>query len=252
MPKHDILWQRLESARPLELQKLGEYLALSDLANKLSDQQIDILSREIRSAAGHTAANWFRGPHDFLYSTMLVDVADKLAPGWTLLSWPSWKINLKEPGIENQLEEMIWGFWKDKFEERINKIPQAEREELRKNVSAELERLGYSQALISQIGAGLLGGVGGSLIGPALAYQIVLSSLSGFALLKFNVLTMLGFTATVAVPTALSLGLTLAVSSILFLPIFGIWLGNTAYRKTIPVTLYLIQIKKLREAEAQL
>jgi hypothetical protein len=60
MPRGDVLWKRLEAARPLELRKLGEVVGLADLDRKPPPALVEDLSREIRSAAGHSLVNLFR------------------------------------------------------------------------------------------------------------------------------------------------------------------------------------------------
>ena len=104
--------------------------------------------------------------------------------------------------------------------------------------------MGYKEALISQIGAGLAGGAAGALIGPGLAYHIALNTASGLAWFK---LWWIGKASLAAI-----LGVSSAILALFYAPALLWWLGNTAYRKTIPAALYLIQIRKLREIEEKL
>src|SRR5690348_16918730 len=109
MPRGDTLWKPLESARRKELEKLAEIVCLPDVEPKPEAVLIEGLSKEIRCAAGHFINNLFRGPHDFRYKQMLIDVADKLAPGWTFLSWTGYKLN--DDHSELEVEETVWGYW---------------------------------------------------------------------------------------------------------------------------------------------
>jgi uncharacterized protein YaaW (UPF0174 family) len=241
MPCGDVLWQRLESARDEELRKLGEIVGLADCRVKAHAVLVEELSRDIRSAAGHSLLNWFRGDHDFPYKQMLIDVADKMAPGWTPLSWTGYRLHDRHGEIE--VEETIWAFFEKKCREQLHNLPPEAREDLRQRTEKELRELGYSQALVSQISGGLLGAAG-SLMGPALAYSVALHTASGLAWVK---LWWVGH-ATVAA----SLGAGASLFAIAYAPFLVWWLGNTAYRKTIPAALYLIQVRKLREIEEQL
>jgi uncharacterized protein YaaW (UPF0174 family) len=242
MPRGDVLWQRLESARPPELRKLGEVVGLAEAGRMSKEALVEQLSREIRSAAGHSLRNLFRGPHDFPYKQMLIDVANKMAPGWTFLSWTSYTLNDRHSEVE--IEDTIWGFFEQEMEARIRGLSEEEREQLRKATESELRGLGYSQALVSQLGSALTAGAAAGVVAPALAYTIALNTASGLAWLK---LWWLGHASAVAV-----FGAGAGVFALFYAPALAWWLGNTAYRKTVPAALQLIQIRKLREIEEQL
>jgi uncharacterized protein YaaW (UPF0174 family) len=242
MPRGDILWQRLQAAHPKELQKLGEIMGLADVNNKDAAVLVEELSAAIRTAAGHALLNVFRGPHDFPYKQILIDVADKMAPGWTPLSWTSY--TLSDHHCEAEIEETIWSDFEKRMQEKINGLSPEAREQLRQTTEQELRTLGYSAALVSQIGAGIVATATAGAVAPALAYSIALHTASGLAWLK---LWWVGHaTATVV------LGTGAGVFAVLYFPVLLWWLGNTAYRKTIPAALYLIQIRKLREIEETL
>jgi uncharacterized protein YaaW (UPF0174 family) len=239
MPRGDTLWDRLEAARLVELQKLAEIVSLREAKEKTREVLVEELSKEIRSAAGHFVFNLFRAPHDFPYKQMLIDVANKMAPGLTFLSWTDYK--LSDAHTETDIEETIWKFFEGRLAERIRKLTPDSKERLKKDVEQELKGLGYSEALITQIGAGLLAAGAAGAVAPALAYSIALNTASGLALLK---LWWLGGAGLAAI-----LGTGAVLFAVMFAPAFAWWLGNTAYRKTIPATLCLIQIRKLREIE---
>ena len=79
---------------------------------------------------------------------------------------------------------------------------------------------------------------------PALAYSIALNTASGLVWVK---LWWVGHAT-----TTLVLGTGGGVFTLIYAPVLLWWLGNTAYRKTVPAVLQLIQIRKLRQIEATL
>jgi uncharacterized protein YaaW (UPF0174 family) len=242
MPRDDVLWRRLEAARPVELHRLCEIVGVADYRDEPPPVLVKELSEAIRSAAGHSWLNVFRGAHDFPYKQMLIDVADKVAPGWTFLAWTPYTLNDRHSEID--VEETIWCFFERRMEEQIKSLPEGAREQLRKDTERELRGLGYSQALVSQVGTALVAGAAAGAVAPALAYSLALSTASGLAWLK---LWWAGHATAAAV-----LGTGGGLFALLYLPALGWWLGNTAYRKTVPAALHLIQIRKLREIEATL
>jgi hypothetical protein len=242
MPRHDVLWQRLESARPPELRKLADVLGTAEADHKPQPVLVEELSRDIRAAAGHSVLNWLRGPHDFPYKQLLIDVADKMAPGWTPLSWTSYRLGDRHTELD--VEETVWSYFDQRVRDRIRGLTAEQRERLRADTEAELRRLGYGEALVSPVGAGLAAGTTATVVAPALAYHIALSTASGLAWLK---LWWVGHASAAAV-----LGTGGVLFAVLYAPGLVWWLGNTAYRKTIPAALHLIQVRKLREIEGQL
>lgn len=242
MPRGDVLWQRLESARPAELYKLAEIVGVPDARQKSQAVLVEELSRKLRSAAGHSICNLFRGPHDFPYKQLLIDVADKMAPGWTFLSWTDYKLGDRHAEVD--VEETIWGFFEARADRSISRLSTEAREDLRRQTETELRRMGYSTTLVAHIGGGLIGGGAAGLVAPALAYKAALGTASGLAWLK---LWWVGHASSAAVLGAGSL-----VFSFLYLPVVAWWVGSTAYRKTVPAALHLIQIRKLREIEVRL
>lgn len=213
MPRNDLLWQRLESARLTELHRLAEIVGVPASRQKVHAVLVEELSRDLRSAAAHSLLNCFRYPHDFPYKQILIDVADKMAPGWTPLAWTNY--TLGDNHTELEIEETIWRFYEDKVNEKIKGMSAEAREELRQQIEKDLAASGYSSSLFAHIG-GLGCGVAG-------------------AVGRRSAVALLGF------------------SSVIFSLVYGSvlvwWVGSTAYRKTVPAVLHLIQIRKLREIE---
>jgi uncharacterized protein YaaW (UPF0174 family) len=242
MPRYDTLWQRLESSRTGELIKLGEILKLRDPKEKKRDVLIEETSRELRDAAGHFVGNLCRQAHAFPYKQILIDVANKTAPGWTFLAWTKYKLNDRHGEIE--IEEEIWRSYEERVKKATENISPEDKEKLRRQTEEELRKRGLSEAIIKNIGAGILGGAAAGMIGPGLAYTIALSTSSGLAWLK---LMWIG-----KASLALILSTSSVVFAFLYIPALAWFLGGTAYRKTIPATLHLILIRKLRELEETL
>lgn len=242
MPRGDTLWQRLQIATEPELRKLGEIVGLTETTMKCREVLIEEISADLRAAAGHSIRNLFRERHEFPYKQILIDVADKMAPGWGPWSWTHYRLNDGHSEIE--IEETIWRFYEQKMERKIQQLPGESREKLRTEIAEELRQLGYSQALVSQIGAGLVGSGVSLLISRALAYHIAMSTASGLAWLRLWWIGHASITAT--------LGVGALIFNLLYAPALVWWLGNTAYRKTVPATLELIKIRKIRELEDSL
>jgi hypothetical protein len=179
MPRGDVLWQRLESARPAELRRLGETLRLADVGEKSPEALVEEISQELRAAAGHSLLNLFRHPHAFPYKQLLIDVADKLAPGWTFLSWT--RYTLHDRHSEQEIEEEIWCDFERRLQAKAERLTAEARERLRKATEQELRSLGYSAALVSQVGAGLTAAGAAGAVAPALAYAIALNTASGWS-----------------------------------------------------------------------
>lgn len=59
----------------------------------MNDELILLCSKKLRAAAGSSTGNMFRNDHGFPYKQILIDVADKLSPGHTVLSWTDYKLD---------------------------------------------------------------------------------------------------------------------------------------------------------------
>jgi len=241
MPRGDPLWKRLEIAYEPELHEICKIMKIRDFQAKPRAVLVEQLSEEIRSAAGHSILNWFRHEHAFPYKRMLIDVADKIAPGLTPLSWTEYRRNDRHTEIE--IEETIWRFFEEKINKRIAALDNEQKRKLAEDTKVELVRRGYSQGLIAQVSGAILGSTAGWYVGAPLAYYLALQTTTGLAHLSvwwFGAATTTVF------------GVGGAVALLLYAPFVIYWLGQTAYRKTIPTALQLIMIRKLREAEERL
>lgn len=85
MPLNDRLFQLMEQLDDDELSDawrlLGQSAKASDFSARRHDQKIEPLSEELRSAAGHSARNMFRGRHELSWRDILIEIADGLDLG---------------------------------------------------------------------------------------------------------------------------------------------------------------------------
>ena len=99
MPFDDLLFERLRTAKRADLLALLGDLKMEPkkFVKATNEDLVGAISAELRSVAGHTVANVAlrRDPHEFEYKQILVDVADKLAPGH--FTWTGYKVSGPEP-----------------------------------------------------------------------------------------------------------------------------------------------------------
>lgn len=79
------------------------------------EELVVLCSKELRSAAGSSIRNLLRDDHAFPYKQILIDVADRLADGFTPLSWTEYRLD--DTHTEEEIEETILKV----FDERARK-----------------------------------------------------------------------------------------------------------------------------------
>jgi hypothetical protein len=87
---NDLLMRRLRRLKVTDLRTIltgGLRVDEKTVSTLKKEDLVLLFSKELRAAAGSTAKNQFRGDHDLPYKQILIDVADKMAPGHTPLSW---------------------------------------------------------------------------------------------------------------------------------------------------------------------
>ena len=236
MPYGDLLFERLRSANRDELDALLPVLKLKPLEFKTAsdEDRISAISKELRSAAGNSLRNIPRGDHDLPCRRVLIDVADKLAPGrW---SWSPFKMDSKEPDTE--IEDYIYEHYNRLMQERLATMSADDRRKLQQAMEADLKGKGYQQDVItaatSAIGTGV---IAGAAIGPIVAmalFSTFWTWLVGLTLGEILIGGVLG-----GGPIGLLLGgLNFAISP--------------SYSKTVPAVLRLVFIRQTRAAEAGL
>ena len=235
MPYGDVLFQRLQLAkRPDLMDLLGDLKKDPVKFRDASDADlVNAVSAELRSAAGNSIANVRRDPHDFSYKQILIDVADKLAPG--RLSWTKFKMS--GPETEEQIEDYIYERLQILIEEKLRSMDAADRSKLQMRIEDDLRARGFPEHVVrgslSAVAAGTLTGVVG---GPFLS-AVVFGSLWTLLLGITPHLLLSGFLA--GGPA----GIAVAAAAVT---------TGASYSKTIPAVTRLIVIRRSREAEAKL
>ena len=125
MPLNDELFDRLRMAKRPDLLALLEDLKLDlNEYNKLDNSKlINVISCELRSAAGNSFVNAGRGDHDFPYKQILIDVADKLCPG----RFSQTKYRLFDSATSDDIEEYINNIFNEIIKEHIEKMSSSEK-----------------------------------------------------------------------------------------------------------------------------
>jgi hypothetical protein len=154
---NDRLMQRLSLCSKADLLDLLKDLKLDPAKESLSSEhQLRLLvSKELRSVAGHSAANVFRGPHAMPYREILVQVADKLTPGMFKRS-PYRADRAGDP--DDLIENYIFARVQSLIEEQLSKLNPEQRGELEAKLVAQLRDQGFSTHMLSGVGSALASG----------------------------------------------------------------------------------------------
>jgi uncharacterized protein YaaW (UPF0174 family) len=233
----DTLIQRLRLATRDDLRAVLETdLRISPAKYKSAnhEEMITAVSEELRSAAGHTLRNLSRKPHELPYKRILVDVADKLAPG--LFKWSDFSVD--GPETETEIENYINDRFQLLVEQYLKSLKESDKVKLQKRVEKDLRAQGLPEHVVTaSLSALAAGTVSGVLIGPFLATTLFGSFWTGL--------------------TGLSLG-KLVVGRLVSGGPIGIAVGTAvvlmgpSYSKTIPAVTRLIIIRLNREAKDRL
>lgn len=195
------------------------------------------ISKEYRSSAGHTIGNWFRGEHDMPYKEILADIANKLKPKKDKSVYL-----LGDGRSEEDIENKIVDYFSIKIADELNRMNPEERAqklaEMQKSVNdvknpdvhfiesiKEIEKV-LSATTVTSLSVVTL------LTGPLTA-SLFYSGL--FAGLWAGVF---GMSSSLLLLTGTGVG------TLVSLPVLLLLLGSPSYRKTLPVTLQLINIRR--------
>lgn len=227
----------------------------------------DIISAELRQAAGHSAANFLRLEHEFPYRQILLDVADRLGEGYR----PA-RYDLADRS-EEEIEEEILRLFELKIRQWWNRLKDSEKErfadQMRQTVNAEtvnfVSRRAYIRhrvikelkdsvitkgivlGMLAVSAGGFLGFLGGSLL-TAVGFRIIVGTAglaSGIRLLTNGIAGFGG----VSVATFIG---TIAVGIGIFLPSTLYFYADTNYKKTIPTVVMLlsrVHLNKILKSE---
>ncbi len=238
MPEGDIIFQRLEAATDAETAELCKILKITKTNNPGVDKTHIII--ELRKAAGNSVMNLFRrDPHALPYKRILIDVADKLHPGF---GWTKYKMG--DDSTEEQLEDEINKRILERWQEELEKLSPEEREQKAKQFDEELRKKGVPAAIRETIAGAITGAAVGALGANYAALALFYSgTFWGVYASVFGVATRFLIAAGAAMA-----GIGLLVG-ILFAAVFH--LPTPAYQKTIPAVLVLIRIRFRLKAEKQ-
>lgn len=265
----DILFTRLSRLKKDDIKELlvgGLKVSTDDVTNKNKQDLILMCSKELRSAAGSSTVNIFRKDHEFPYKQILIDVADKLAPGHTILSWTQYKIEDShtageiERAIANLFEERTKLWWsklsdekKTEFVNGINtamgraeKVREVTNEGVIKSFITQqmienIIQAGIMSGLLKVSAGGVLGTLGLSVIAQ-LGWLIVLQTVGWMGGIKFALFGIAGHGAMGGAVAGIG---GLAVGSALAIPTLFAFADGAAYRKTVPTVVLLIAKNRL-------
>lgn len=224
------------------------------------------ISKEWRAVHGHTLLNLRRGNHELPWRRILVDVADKLKPGW---GWSDFGTN--DEHSDEEIEAAILRYFDERAQEAWAKMSEEERAKLassleleltqaQANANASVRGAGISgittSSLGAGIGAGLLSGAGALSLAQG-ATSFALSGLVGGTLYQLSFwIVVRVFGAWSGVQLMASGGLATVAGALLSVPALVAFAANavmsTSYRKTIPATLALLTSHELRRQLADL
>lgn len=265
MPYNDRLFELLRAIADTEIAALWADALRRNPADESFDaspraRQIELVSREWRAAHGHSVANLMRRDHDLPWKRILVDVADKILPGW---SWTPFRV--ADAYSEADVERAILCIYDERIKALWHKLSPAEKQQLAGNLDAEIERSARALrqqgvaasmrsvtvgSLASGVSAGLI--TGGGLL--TIAHGTVGLAIGG---LLGGVLQQLGFWMAIQLfgtfagtRLALSGGASMLGGTAIAAPV-GIALVahtvmSTAYRKTVPATVMLLSWVELQ------
>lgn len=230
MSTEDELLNRLGIAKRADLEALLGDLKLDHRKHRDSndEQLVDTISAELRSAAGNSLMNVMlrRKRHEFSYKQILVDVADKLAPG--ILGRSGFKATGHQTVVE--IEAYIDCRIRERVIENLEKMSDLDKVKLQERLAADLRSRGVPeqsiQSTLAAIASSTLTGVA---LGPAIAallYGGVWSAIFGFSLAQLLVSGL-----TIGGPIGVLAAGIAAVSA-------------PSYSKTIPAVHRLIKIRE--------
>lgn len=265
MPYNDRLFQLLEGLDEPELQAIWERaLKRSGTDEKFSavsrSYKVALISAEWRAAHGHTLVNLLRDSHELPWKRILIDVADKLKPGW---GWTAY--GMDDPISEEELEQMILRFFDQRVREAWEAMSDEDRQKMASTLDAEAAaaagmtsqqaaQAGFGHITTTSLAAGIIAGLlsGAGAVGLASgAASVAVGGLLGGTLYQLGlwvVVRVFGWLS--GVQLAAQGGAAAVGGALLSAPAAVIFLAqavmSTSYRKTIPATLLLLSAHELR------
>lgn len=259
----DPLFQRLSQLDNENIRSLlvsGLRITEKNLEGLSKDDMTLMCSKELRSAAGSSCRNLFRADHEFPYKQILIDVADRLADGFTPLSWTKFKLD--DSHTERAIEDTILNVFNERARKWWDKLPEKMKAQFVGGIQdaltgekiKEVDLAGGVKTVITQqiidnafqygvtwgltnvLAPGLLGHLGVSIVGY-LGWMIIVQTLGFMAGIKIAILGIGGFGALGHAITYLGGA---AIGGVLSIPSTMLVLDGAAYRKTIPTVIMLL------------
>lgn len=259
----DPLFKRL---RPLDEEHITSLLvsglSVSDKRVKgLSKTDLILMcSKELRSSAGSSCRNLFRSDHEFPYKQILIDVANRLADGFTPLSWTKYKLG--DTHTEQEIEDTILNVFDERARKWWEKLSEKRKAEFVDGLQTVLEgeaidkviqsggvktlltqqamdnafQYGVTWGLTKFLAPGLAGMLGVTIVGH-IGWMIIVQTLGFMTGIKIAILGIGGMG--VWGGAVSFLGAT-AVGGVLSIPSTLLVLDGVAYRKTIPTVIMLL------------
>lgn len=227
----DTIFLLLNEAEEEEKSEICKALKLS------TDSDVFEISKEYRSAAGHTVGNWFRGDHDLPYKAILADIANKLRPKKD----KKIEYSLTDGRSEEDIESIIIRYFAEKIADELNKMTPEERANKLKAFTRDLEggeNIIVEKESLDEIASTLtatavpVAGVVTLLTAPLTSTLFYSGTVAGLWASAF------GMSSSLLLLTGTGVGTLVAV------PILLLVLGSPSYKKTIPTTLQLINIRR--------
>lgn len=224
-------------------------------------QRVVLVSREWRSAHGHTVMNVLRRGRELPWRRILIDVADKLKPG---VGWTKYRMSGR--CRDEVIERQILRFFDERVKKKWESMSEEKRQEFARDLNTRLKNTTEIAAALkdktalhaitvslldSGISAGLIVGGGALMIAQATLPGAIASVFAGLlAQIGFTVVvSLLGWMAGVKI--ALSGGAATLGGVIIGLPVLLVAITHsimsTSYRKTIPATLAVLTSIELRK-----
>ncbi|MBK9246101.1 MAG: hypothetical protein IPM30_14905 [Burkholderiales bacterium] len=271
MPYDDRLFVLLRELDDTELEAIWVTALRREISDKAFDTmprhlRIDQISKEWRAIHGHTILNLWRGPHDLPWKRILIDVADKLKPGW---GWTSFRI--RDGSSEEQIERAILGYFDERAKAAWGAMKDSERAQMAQQLDAELSsaqtaltqsagQAALGSVTMTSLGAGISAGLvtgAGALALAQGATSFAISGLMGGVLYQLGVwLIVRVFGIFTGAQLAVGGGAAAVGGALLSAPAAVAFAANalmtTSYRKTVPATLLLLTAHELRRQLAAL
>lgn len=228
-----------------------------------TDQLKEVISSELRKAASHRGANYFRLAHEFPYKQILIDVADKLS-GYRASGY-----KLDDEHTEEEIENTILQLFESKTEKWWRKLSKAQKKEatekITRIINAELinsvNKMTYIKhrvtkevmdsiitkgivvAMLAISAGGMMGVIGGSLL-TRIGWNVVVHAKGLGAGLKILTTGLAGFSGKAVLDF---IGGVVAGTAV-FVPSTIYFYADTNYRKTIPTIIMLLSKVHLKKS----